>query len=587
MTETGPTRLSKVGPSENPRMCTICGIITDAESPDNLARVLGMLAATRHRGPDACGVHADGTTTYAPTPEALADATRDLAPARVVLAQSRLAITGSALARQPIVSADGRLALAHNGEVYNHEELRTLLPADATPGSGCDSDIVLAVLEHHYNAVGELPEAMARTVAAASGMYALAAADETTLVLARDAIGKKPIYYVEGSGALGFASERKALAPLALALDATIHALPPGEMLVRKLGSPSTRTLVERIAPPAIDIIEMGPAVAAYEAALDRAIARRTRGLDRAAVFFSGGVDSVLVARLLQRAGVDAHGYVVGTADSSDVRYATEVAAEIGLPITVTTIDEALVARWLPRILAATELHGPMMAEVSVPMWFAAKAAHEDGHRVVFTGQAADELFAGYDWYRGVLAAHGPLTLHARLWEDVRALPTDTLEREDRISMAWSLEMRAPFLDADVVRTAMRISPTLKLSDADDKVGKRPHRIAAERAGVPRSVAFRTKVPAQDGASIHELLERVATLDGADAPPASDVPDFGSNYRYRDAPGSYGSPRVRAYLAHVVREGGLLVAAADGTARPAGKRVRVGGNGASTHPTTR
>lgn len=549
-------------------MCTICGIVTDAASPHDLARVLEMLAATRHRGPDACGVFTAGVSTYAATPEELATLTRDLPPARIVLAQSRLAITGSSLARQPIVSNDGSLALAHNGEVYNHEELRTLLPKGAAPSSGCDSDIVLAVLEHHYAAVRDLAEAMARTVAAASGMYALAAADETTLVLARDAIGKKPIYYVEGSGTLAFASERKALVPVALALDATVHPLKPGEMLVRRVGERSTRRLVERIAPPAIDIVEMGPAVAAYEGALDRAIARRTRGLDRAAVFFSGGVDSVLVARLLQRAGVEAHGYVVGTSDSSDVKYAREVAAEIGLPISVTTIDEALVARWLPRIIAAAELHGPMMAEVSVPMWFAAKAAHEDGHRVVFTGQAADELFAGYDWYRGVLAEHGPLTLHARLWEDVRALPMDTLEREDRISMAWSLEMRAPFLDADVVRTAMRISPALKLAGPDDRLGKRPHRLVAERAGVPRSVAYRTKVPAQDGASIHELLERVALLDGADAPPADDVPDFGSNYRYRDAPGSYGSPRVRAYLAHIVREKRLLVAASDGTAKP-------------------
>lgn len=568
-------------------MCTVCGIFTDIPTASNLQLVVEMLASTRHRGPDACGAYAGGEVAYAATPEALAGSGQGMPPAHVLLGQSRLAITGSSLARQPIVSADGMLALAHNGEVYNHEELRELLTADARPATGCDSDIILAVLEHHYAATQDLAEALSRTVASASGMYALAATDGTTLVLARDAIGKKPIYVVEGEGTLAFASERKALAPIALTLGATIHALAPGEMLVRRVGRASERRVVERIAAPAIDITEMGPAVAAYEAALHRSIARRTRGLARAAVFFSGGVDSVLVARLLQRAGVETHGYVVGTIDSSDVKYATEVAEEIGLPITVTTIDEALVARWLPRILEAAELHGPMMAEVSVPMWFAAKAAHEDGHRVVFTGQAADELFAGYDWYRGVLAKDGHLTLHARLWEDVRALPLDTLEREDRISMAWSLEMRAPFLDADVIRTAMRISPALKLTGPDDAIGKRPHRIAAERAGVPRSVAYRTKVPAQDGASIHGLLERVAAIDGAHAPDAPDVPDFGSNYRYRDAVGAYGSPRVRAYLAHIVRENGFLVAMKDGSARPRGRGVEITASQERSRATTR
>ncbi|HET6403219.1 MAG TPA: asparagine synthetase B [Candidatus Thermoplasmatota archaeon] len=556
-------------------MCTVCGILTDRPAHASVPRVVDMLKATRHRGPDACGIHAGDGVVHAPTPEALADATRATPPASVVLGQSRLAITGSRDARQPIVSRDGRLALAHNGEVYNHEALRTLLPPESQPETGCDSDIVMGVLEHHYAATADLAEAMRRTVGVASGMYALAASDGETLVLARDAVGKKPLYVVEGNGTLAFASERKALATLSSALDAPIRALRPGEMLVRTVGAPTRIERSERVSVPAPDITEMGPAVAAYEAALDRAIARRTRGLERAAVFFSGGVDSVMVARLLQRAGVDVRGYVVGTADSSDVRYAEEVAAEMRLPITVTTVDEDAVAEALPRILAATELHGPMMAEVSVPMWFAAKAAHEDGHRVVFTGQAADELFAGYDWYRGVLAEHGPLTLHARLWEDILALPVDTLEREDRISMAWSLEMRAPFLDADVIRTAMRISPTLKLAGPDDLMGKRPHRMLAERIGVPVSVAYRTKVPAQDGASIHDLLERIAGRELPEEVEAPDVPDFGSNYRYRDRVGAYGSPRVRAYLARLVERHGILVAEADGTARARTKRVEV------------
>lgn len=547
-------------------MCTVCGIVTDQEASTNVPRVIEMLALTRHRGPDSCGISAAGGISHAATPDALAASAAKREACHIVLGQSRLAITGSLDARQPIPSRDGQLVLAHNGEVYNHEALRSLLPVDARPDSGCDSDIVMGVLEHHYASTKDLSAAMQRTVGVMSGMYALAAADATTLVLARDAIGKKPLYVVEGEGALAFASERKALAPTARALGARIRPLRPGEMLVRRVGEPSRLVVVERVSAPAVDITEMEPALEAYGQALQTAIARRTRGLERAAVFFSGGVDSVMVARLLQRAGVDATGYVVGTSDSSDVKYAVEVGREIGLPVRVLTVDEAVVSEAMPRILAAAELHGPMMAEVSVPMWFAAKAAHEDGHRVVFTGQAADELFAGYDWYRGVLAEHGPLTLHARLWEDIRALPVDTLEREDRLSMAWSLEMRAPFLDADVIRTAMRISPTLKLKGADDRLGKRPHRLLAERIGVPASVAYRTKVPAQDGASIHDLLESIAARDLPDDFGRVDVPDFGSNYRYRDAPGCYGSPRVRAWLARVVERSGALVAEGDGTA---------------------
>lgn len=566
-------------------MCSVCGIASEEPDPSNIHLVLGMLHATRHRGPDACGVFTcDGASGsparevhLAATPAALAEAipARGLAT-RVALAQSRLTITGSADAHQPLVSRDGRLALAHNGEVYNHAVLADILGESRDSLTGSDSEVVMRVLEHHHRATsGNLAESVRRTVGMLSGMYALAVTDGEMVVLARDAIGKKPLYYVDGDERFGWASERKALVELAVDQTARIERLEPGAVLVHERGGRTDISRVETLAAPAIDITDPEVALETYRTALDAAIARRTRGLDRCAVFFSGGVDSVVVARLLQLRGIDVTGYVVGAAGSSDVKYATEVAAEMDLPVRVTTVDEDVVETELPRIIKATELHGPMMTEVSVPMWFAAKAAHEDGHRVVFTGQAADELFAGYPWYRGVLESDGPLTLHARLWEDIRALPLDTLEREDRISMAWSLEMRAPFLDAEVIRVAMRIDPTVKLNDADDSMGKRPHRRLAEAVGVPRSVSWRTKVPAQDGASIHELLERMAERRFPSRVPDSDVPDFGSNYRYRDQPGMYGTPKVRALLDEVVRDGGILVADGDGTAQPPSRRVVV------------
>ena len=558
-------------------MCSVCGIVSKEPDLSNTSTVLSMLRRMHHRGPDGCGVHTGGLTVHATDPDALERALREhAAPGRVLLAQSRLAITGARDAHQPLVSPDGRLALAHNGEVYNHRELSRMLGHGTPADTDSDSETVLRVLEHHHTATGgDLVEAMRRTVAMASGMYVLAATDGTRVVLVRDAIGKKPLYYVSGARCFAFASERKALVAVARAESAPIERLLPGELLTCGPDLMVSRETVEHLSVPAVDTLDMETATRQYQEALEGAIRRRTAGLTRAAVLFSGGVDSVLVARLLQQAGVDVTGYVAGVNGSSDVQHAVQVAKEMGLPVDVSLVDEALVEAHLPRILDAAELHGPMMAEVSIPMWFASKAAHEDGHRVIFTGQAADELFAGYDWYRTIVGAHGGATLHARLWEDVRALPLDTLEREDRITMAWSLEMRAPFLDADVIRAAMRMAPSLKITGPDDVSRKHPHREVALRVGVPRSVAYREKVPAQDGASVHELLERVAARRFPDAAPDADVPDFGSNYRYRDAPGTYGSRRVRALLAAVVAENGIVVAERDGAALTPARQVAV------------
>ena len=549
-------------------MCSICGIAAKGQDLPDVAWVIDMLWATRHRGPDGCGLLAGQAVLHAKTPESLGSRVqRDTRAARILLAQSRLAIVGTANARQPFLSEDGQLALAHNGEVYNHHELVQALGDGVTVETGCDSEALMRVVEAHYAATGgDLAEAMRRTLGSLTGMYAIAVTDGRSLVLARDPIGKKPLYYVDGADYLAFASERKALVDVARDQDALILRIAPGDMLVLEQDGATRVETFAKLDPPPIDIVEFEEAVAVYEAALNTAMKRRTRDLKRAAVFFSGGVDSVMVARLLQNCGVDVTGYVSGVEGSSDVKYAVEVAEEMGLTVKVAPVTEATLPDELPAILKAAELNGPLMAEVSLPMWYAAKAAHEDGHRVIFTGQAADEVWAGYDWYREVYAQEGPLTLHARMWEDVLALPLDTLEREDRISMAWSLECRAPFLDPDVIHAAMRVIPQLKISDGDDQFRKHPHRVLALRLGVPRRVAYREKIPAQDGADVHTLLERAAEARFPGVVPQVDVPDFGSLYRYCYTFESYSTPKVRAMLAAIAAEHGFVVAELDGSA---------------------
>nr|WP_243663729.1 asparagine synthase-related protein [Rhodothermus marinus] len=193
------------------------------------------------------------------------------------------------------------------------------------------------------------------------------------------------------------------------------------------------------------------------------------------AVLLSGGVDSTLLAKALVDRGLEVTGYCVRQPEASDVQLVKRLARTLGLSVRVTELTPELVAAELPEIIRAIEMNGPVQVGAAIPMYLATKAAARDGHRVLYSGQAADELFAGYDWYREVLQREGPLALHARLWEDIDALYVDTLEREDRTSMAHSVELRAPFLDRDLLRVAMRMDPRLKLPDARAE-GKWIHR---------------------------------------------------------------------------------------------------------------
>jgi len=307
---------------------------------------------------------------------------------------------------------------------------------------------------------------------------------------------------------------------------------------------------------PPIEINEMLEALDAYEIAFDRSMDKRTYGLDKVGVLFSGGIDSVLVAHALRLRGLNVTCYTVGTEGSPDIEIAKKAAEELGLAINVEYLTEDLIRDNLADIIEAIELNGLLQVEVAIPMYLAVKKCREEGHKVMFSGQAADELFAGYTWYRDVIKEHGHLILHNRLWDDIDRLYEDTLEREDRLSMAHSVEIRVPFLDRELIRTAMRIAPHLKLSNAEDVYGKRVHRELSLRKGIPREFAYRKKSPAQEGSGIHGMFEAVAAkhFKGRTAK-ETELLDFGSNFRYLG--NHYGTPEMTAMLSEITEKNNL------------------------------
>ncbi|NQT55609.1 MAG: asparagine synthase, partial [Desulfobacteraceae bacterium] len=211
------------------------------------------------------------------------------------------------------------------------------------------------------------------------------------------------------------------------------------------------------------------------------------------------------------------------------------------------------VEEMLPEIIQSVEESGLLQVEVAIPMYLAAKLAAEDNIRVMFTGQAADELFAGYPWYNDVLSDFGYLRLHEKLWEDLILAYTDTLEREDKLTMAHSIELRAPYLDKDLIQTVMRMSPRLKIQDKNDNLRKTVHRQAAVELGIPPYISFRAKNPTQSGSGIHGIIKKIANnhVQNVDSDLVDENlrRDKGSIYRYGDD--IYGDDAPRFYLQRI------------------------------------
>src|SRR5205085_648323 len=156
-------------------------------------------------------------------------------------------------------------------------------------------------------------------------------------------------------------------------------------------------------------------------------------------------------------------------------------------------LDEQQVEALLPEVINIIEDNNSGQVEVALPVYGAVKLARLDGMKVMLTGQAADELFGGYSWYSKVAEKEGYRKLRKHMLEDLTLLYKETLEREDKITMANSIELREPFLDPGVIRAAMSMDLRLNIRGARDLFGKRVHRNLARQLGIPKDIAYRMK----------------------------------------------------------------------------------------------
>lgn len=519
-------------------MCSIVGLVSK-NGVEVAPRLKAMLEQTRHRGPDGAGLALGLAVERAGDVAGLSAV--GLSGLRG-FGHSRLSITGKT-GTQPLRGCKRELVVAVNGEIWNYEALREQLQAlDHVFTTDSDSEVVVHQLEERMSETEDLARATESVVAALDGEYAFAAYDGNSdeFVLARDIIGVKQLYYGESDDHLAFCSEKKPLWDLSIRPQRVL----PGQVVKLAAQGPANRwqfTAGKRIEParPSVsaEIGEEHRALEAYHNALVDAVRKRVEGQRRIGVIFSGGVDSVLIARLAQRLGAEVRCYTSGLAGSADVEQSRLAADALGLPLEVSELDAGLLERELPAVLTAIESANHLQVDVAIPIFFAVRRAAQDGIRVMLTGQGADELFAGYPWYPDILEKSGEEGLRESLWNDLSNLYKDTLEREDKITMFHSIELRVPYLDPRVIRTATRIAPTLMIRDGQLKY---LHRKLAERCGVPRSIAWRPKEAAQHGSEVHQTLKRLlAGMEGKLESPKSEgaAPDdateeLGSAYRY-------------------------------------------------------
>lgn len=366
-----------------------------------------------------------------------------------------------------------RVAVALDGEIHNWTEVG--------PGTTCPMEALAAA----YRRMGP------GFVKLLDGPFALAISGPEGIFLARDVVGKSPLYWGRRGDTIWFASEAKAL--LSLAEDIAIF--PPGHYYHREHGLVGFAGLAPRepIHLPERQVADQ------LRARLVQSVRKRMGGGEVGA-WLSGGLDSATMAALARRQRPRLETFVVGIEGSPDVRYARVVADFIGANHheRLCSLEEMLAA--LPEVIYHLESFDALLIRSSVMNFLVGRLA-SDHVPAVLSGEGGDELFAGYSYLKDM-----PLEdLPDELVDITGRLHNTALQRVDRCSASHGLVARTAFLDRDVVDYALRIPPEMKLHPGDQQVEKWILRRAMDGL-LPDEVLSRPKAKFWEGSGVADLL---------------------------------------------------------------------------------
>ncbi|MEO5335761.1 MAG: asparagine synthase (glutamine-hydrolyzing) [Magnetospirillum sp. WYHS-4] len=391
---------------------------------------------------------------------------------RVGFAHRRLAIIGLGDAgAQPMVSADGRLVIVFNGEIYNYKVLRAELEAQGVRfATATDTEVLLQLYRRDGRALVERLR----------GMYAFAIwdLDKRGLLLARDPFGIKPLYYADDGRGLAFASQVKALqagglsggldaagavgfflfgaVPEPFTIDRAVRSLPAGHTLwADEKGSAEPSAFFDL----GCELAAPGPASDLPEALRD-SIAHHLVADVPVGVFLSAGLDSATIAALASEAhGAGLHSFTLGFEEfrgtaRDEVPFAEAAARAFATAHRTRRVAAPDFAAARDDLLAAMDQ--PTIDGVNT--YFVARAARETGLKVALSGLGGDELFGGYDTFRQVprlVGALGWIPGGRVLGKGLRAVSASFLRGRTSPKWAGVLEYGTRYGDAYLLRRGL------------------------------------------------------------------------------------------------------------------------------------
>ena len=432
-------------------MAGIAGILGGSSQEET---VRSMLQAIEHRGPDTLRLRAaDGLVAG-------------------VRASNLSEARGDGFAE------DGPRFVFFDGEIYNQRA-----------EGASDARVVLDL----YDKYGRL------FAAHLEGVFACAVFDGRELILARDAVGVRPLYFgtTEG-GDLAFASEAKSL----VGVSEDVRELLPATTFSSQSGLAGYLPRYPEVAMPG----SFGEAAAALRDCLTRAIARRLEDNAVGACLLSGGLDSSIIACVAHSLGARLPLVTVGVEGAPDLENAKCVADHLGLEHHVYLYDERQIRQTLPKAVRLLESFDEDCVSGAISNLFASAGACELTN-CILSGEGGDELFGGYLLLKDLATDAERLKMMNRL---IEIAYNTAVQRLDRAMMGNGINYRTPFIDTQVIALALQMPVSWKIHDeGNGKLIEKYILREAFRDLLPERIYRRRKLRFAAGTGTDDMMDRI------------------------------------------------------------------------------
>ena len=496
----------------------MCGIVSifniQEQTPELRQQALRMSQKIRHRGPDWSGIYCGGSA---------------------ILAHERLSIVDPESGRQPLFSPDKKQVLAVNGEIYNHQDIRSRFAGHYQYQTGSDCEVILSLYREMradtdfatliFQGEDAVHARICQMLEELNGIFAFALydAEHDEFLIARDPIGVIPLYIgYDNDGKVMVASELKALEGQCDHYEPFLpghyyYSKTPGmkryytrdwfeyASMQKKYNIDDSKKAAEQLAEAAP---QEQAAVEQIHDALEASVKRQLMSDVPYGVLLSGGLDSSVISAVAEKFSATRvenggetraywprlHSFAVGLKGAPDLAKARLVAEHIG---TVHheinyTIQEGLDA--IRDVIYFIETYDVTTVRASTPMYLLARVIRSMGIKMVLSGEGADEVFGGYLYFH---KAPDAKAFHEETVRKLGKLYLYDCLRANKSLAAWGIEGRVPFLDKEFLDVAMGMNPVLKMCP-DKTIEKKVVRDAFADL-LPEEVAWRQKEQFSDG----------------------------------------------------------------------------------------